>query len=231
MTRLTHTALPPVPPAPGADRRLDVLLAEYCAIRDEVVHALQAQQSVLNFGASTLSVLLVAAGVVQEVVAQVVVLCAVVPLAAVLVITLWSCELVRMRRAGTYLLALEQEINAVVAQQDALQWEQRVNPTNRLDRTLPGIDGLQRKVVAATFVILAASSSVVGILYSWRSLEAPLSLDLWAPLLAGLLAVVTGLLVVMMFARALGDLSHLHRMQGSRTARFGSIAPSQREPS
>ncbi len=36
--------------------RLDARLAEYAAIRAEVLQALQGQQSVLNFGASTLSV-------------------------------------------------------------------------------------------------------------------------------------------------------------------------------
>ena len=142
-------------------RGLDVKLAEYAAIRAEVLQALQGQQSVLNFGASTLSVLLVAAGVVDEGVAKVAILSGIVPIAAVLVMTLWSCELVRMRRAGAYLLALEAEINNApeVAGSLPMQWEHRVNPPDKGSERLPSIDALQHAVVGAVVALLAIVSA------------------------------------------------------------------------
>lgn len=203
-------------------RRLDAKLAEYAAIRAEVLQALQGQQSVLNFGASTLSVLLVAAGVVDEGIAKVAILSGIVPIAAVLVMTLWSCELVRMRRAGTYLLALETEINVAPDVADgSLQWEHRVNPPGRGSERLPSIDRLQHFVVAAVVGLLAIVSSALGTVYSAVNLDAPLSLDLWAPIAAAVAAGFAALIVMIYFIKALKE---LEPKQGTRD-RFGVLPP------
>lgn len=218
------TALTRPPDASGhpSGRGLDVKLAEYSAIRAEVLQALQGQQSVLNFGASTLSVLLVAAGVVDEGVAKVAILSGIVPIAAVLVMTLWSCELVRMRRAGAYLLALEAEINSApdVGGSLPMQWEHRVNPPGRGSERLPSIDRLQQCVVGAVVALLAIVSSALGTVYSTLHLDAPLSLDLWAPVAAAVGAGFGALVVMIYFVKALQALEPKH---GTRDHRFGPL--------
>lgn len=220
-----------VPPAPPDDAGhhaareaaavREVALREYDAIRAEVLQALQGQQSILNFGASTISVLFVAAAALDgQGLAQVSILVLAVPLIAVLVLTLWSCELVRMRRAGTYLLTLETELNQL-AGGPALIWERLVNPPAGTGTLLPSIDRLQRHVVTLTFALIATVSAASGTVYSVTSLGGlPYSLEVWLPVLSVLLVLLLGVAVLSRFRTSLAELRVLHRQAHLRRSEF-----------
>src|SRR5256885_15702449 len=93
---------------------LTVVVAEYQAMRGEVLAALQNQHSALTFGITTLSLLVAAASLVrkdQPDAAGLIFLVA-VPVASALVLVIWLAEHIRLVRLRIFLLELSQRVNA-----------------------------------------------------------------------------------------------------------------------
>jgi hypothetical protein len=96
--------------APEADslRWLDSALAEYEALRAEVLATLRAQQAILTFGTAALGVLAAGAFNVWDDAAVVaIVFLGVTPLLSGIVLVIWAGEYVRRLRAGAHLKQLE----------------------------------------------------------------------------------------------------------------------------
>jgi hypothetical protein len=162
---------------------LTVALAEYSAVRAEIVQALQAQHAIVSYGASVLALsTAVAIGTAGDASTgddtaggdlETFLFLVANPLLVVVIYMLWGSEVLRMQRAGTYLFAVEQALNAQVSPPRALNWEYAVNPpaqvqpdggVTRACRVLPHVDRLQRIAVPAALVVLMAGSIVAGLL-------------------------------------------------------------------
>jgi hypothetical protein len=162
------------------DRWLPMVLAEYSAVRAEIVQALQAQHAIVSYGASALAVLTAVAvgttgGQGAARTGLVTFLFLVLnPLLLVVILMVWGSEVLRMQRAGMYLFVLERALNGNTHPRP-LNWEHAMNPPKKLNldgdvptleyarRLLPHVDRLQRIAVPAAFLAMLAGSLAAGV--------------------------------------------------------------------
>ena len=104
--------------------RRDTVLKQYELIRAEVMTSLQLQQQILVFGITTLGLLAGAAFVGQNEVHRSDLLVVFVPLVAYLTLTIWFSEVMRMLRAGVFMLTLEKSLDDL--DDGSLAWEATV---------------------------------------------------------------------------------------------------------
>lgn len=160
---------------------LTIALAEYSAIRAEIVQALQAQHAIVSYGASALAVLTAvaigtAAGGATKSDGLITFLFLVLnPLLVVVIFMVWGSEVLRMQRAGMYLFVVEKALNARVPGPPPLNWEHAVNPPPpvgtpgsgmrllRTRRTFPHVDLVQRIAVPAALLAMVAGSIAAGL--------------------------------------------------------------------
>lgn len=102
-----------------------MLLEEYRAIRSEVTTSMQAQISTLAFGAATLGFSFAAASQTSDKKFRDMFLLVLVPLLSYLVLTIWFAEVMRMLRAGTFLMRLEKRLDEQFGL-GALSWESTI---------------------------------------------------------------------------------------------------------
>jgi Na+/H+ antiporter NhaA len=141
---------------------LTVVVAEYQAMRGEVLAALQNQHSALTFGITTLSLLVAAASLVrkdQPDAAGLIFLVA-VPVASALVLVIWLAEHIRLVRLRIFLLELSQRVNAEL-RKEGLHWEQWLVEEGK-DRFRPDLAKLQGYAVIPLFLLVAAGSALLG---------------------------------------------------------------------
>ena len=156
---------------------LTAALSEYAAIRGEIVAAISAQHSVFSYGIAAVGLLTAVAigttngetGASQN--AQILVtfiLLVLNPVLLVVILVLWTSEVLRMERAGAYLLVLESVINSKMGSIVPMAWEGVVNPrpeaVTRKERVLPNIDAMQRWAVPLALTAIALGSVVSGVL-------------------------------------------------------------------
>jgi len=170
------------------DRWLSVTLEEYRSLRQEALHALSQQQTILQFGLSVLGVL-VGLGVQQagkESAVTILVGIAIVPLVAIFVVVIWFGELERLGRVGFHLATIEHSVNKELGR-TALWWESALQRANGPYRRLRW----RYHAVVAVLLLVAAIGAVVGNIemadeeapWAW-----PLSSLADAALLGGILA-------------------------------------------
>jgi hypothetical protein len=173
--------------APGAavattdQNSITVMLAEYSAVRAEVIQALQSQHAIVSYGVSVVGLLSAvaigtAAGAEQtgrELVAFVFLILN--PLLVVVIFMVWGSEVLRMHRAGMYLFVVERVLNAHVTGPRPLNWEHAVNPPPTVEQTgdrmrthtvrrLPHVDLLQRIAVPSALLTITIGSITAGLL-------------------------------------------------------------------
>jgi len=155
-----------------------VLLEEYRAVRAEVNKSLQAQISVLAFGAATLGFAFAAAAQTSNPKFRDMFLLVLVPLLCYLVLTVWFAEVMRMLRAGTFLMRLEKRLDEDFGH-GALTWESTIFQA-RCQRG-PGAflrdpDRFRMLAIALLFWTIAGTSIVIGWgavgAYSWQHIFA-----------------------------------------------------------
>jgi hypothetical protein len=109
----------------NADKNETMLLEEYKTLRSEVTTSMQSQQSTLTFGAATLGILFAAASQASNTGFRDMLLLVFVPFLSYLVLTIWLAEVLRMMRAGMFLVRIEKRLDEQHGI-GALTWESTV---------------------------------------------------------------------------------------------------------
>lgn len=142
------------------------LLKQYELIRSEVTTSLQIQQQILAFGIATVGILAGAAFVAKSAQFRSELLVVFLPLVAYLAITIWFSEVLRMLRAGAFLMTIEKKLDN--EGDGSLVWESRV-ASGRLryalgkpSSTLRDPDRLRLLAVSLLFFTLAVASIKLG---------------------------------------------------------------------
>lgn len=105
-------------------RWLTTALNEYHSLRAESLQAMQAQQSILQFGVTGVAVLTGLGLQNNDKLLAILVLLVFVPLLSIFITSVWFVEIFRSIRAGMYIACLEKKINAVIGGSiRALEWE------------------------------------------------------------------------------------------------------------
>jgi hypothetical protein len=170
-----------------------VLLEEYRAMRDEITTAMNSQISVLAFGAATLGFSFAAASTTSDKHFREMFLLVLVPLLCYLILTVWFAEVLRMLRAGTFLMRLEKRLDELGF--GALSWESSVfqarcetGPTAFLQDP----DRFRTYAIMLLFWTIAGTSIAIGwhavSAYSWQHFFAIAALAVSIAVLAWLQA-------------------------------------------
>jgi hypothetical protein len=142
------------------------LLKQYELVRSEVTTSLQIQQQILAFGIATIGLLAGAAFVAKSAQFRSELLVVFLPLVAYLAITIWFSEVMRMLRAGAFLMRVEKKLDD--EGDGSLFWESSV-ASGRLSSALgkPSVtlrdpDRLRVLAVSLLFFTLAVASIKLG---------------------------------------------------------------------
>jgi hypothetical protein len=142
------------------------LLKQYEFVRSEVTTSLQIQQQILAFGIATIGLLAGAAFVAKSAQFRSELLVVFLPLVAYLAITIWFSEVMRMSRAGAFLMRVEKKLDE---QGDgSLLWESSVASgrvryaLGKPSMTLVDPDPLRLLAVSLLFFTLAVASIKLG---------------------------------------------------------------------
>jgi hypothetical protein len=141
------------------------LLKQYELIRSEVTTSLQLQQQILGFGIATIGLLAGAAFVSKAEPFRSQLLVIFLPLICYLALTIWFSEVMRMLRAGAFLVTVERRLDT--CGDGSLEWESRL-AEDRLRRSRQrGVfardpDRLRLVAVTALFFTLGAESIMLG---------------------------------------------------------------------
>jgi hypothetical protein len=144
---------------PLSEQRLELLLAEYTAIRGEITTSLSNQVSVLSFGAATVGLLVAAAAALWENEGALsgALLFGIVPLVCFLALAVYFGEQIRLLRASLFLRRLETHVNAAFGDGGcALAWEQ----WGTIRR--PDLDASNRRAISLVFGSLAVGFAIPG---------------------------------------------------------------------
>ena len=184
----------------GKPAWLELALAEYTALREEILTTMQTQQGTLRFGTATLSILVVGALNVwdEELVASLAFLLA-IPFLANLVITIWMGEVTRMMRAGDHLSEVEIRFQALYPEMPSpiMRWESGLrdkrSPRTRYKRHYEW----NYLAIVLIFWTMSVGSMAVGIS---RGVSGDASIGagwVWALGAAAFLASVVGLFLIL----------------------------------
>jgi hypothetical protein len=143
----------------------ETLLKQYELIREEVTTSLQVQQQILSFAIATIGLLAGALFVSRKTPFRSELLVVFLPVICYLALTVWFSEVMRMRRAGGFLLTLEKKLDTWG--DGSLEWEYRVakdrlgtHSRTALRDTDP--DGLRLVAVTLLFFVLGGLSIRMG---------------------------------------------------------------------
>jgi hypothetical protein len=184
----------------GKPAWLELALAEYSALREEILTTMQTQQGTLRFGTATLSILVVGALNVwdEELVASLAFLFA-IPFLVNLVITIWMGEVTRMMRAGDHLAEVESRFQVVYPEMPSpiMRWEGGLrdprSPTTRHKRHYEW----NYLAIILIFWTMSLASMAVGV---YRGVTGDVSIGpgwVWAAAGAVFLASVVGLFLIL----------------------------------
>jgi hypothetical protein len=184
-------------------RKAATILKQYELIRAEVIASMQVQQQILGFGIATIGLLAGAAFVGKNDAHRSDLLIVFVPLISYLAVTIWFSEVMRMLRAGAFMLTLEKRLDD--CGDGSLEWEYRV-ARGRLRYPMwkpyfGVLDPDQLRLIAVTllFLTLAAASIVLG----WA--DASNGQHVFA-VVAGVIAVIVLLLLFQLRLEQLGEI-------------------------
>jgi hypothetical protein len=104
---------------------LSIVMEEYKTLRTESIESMKMQQSILQYGAATMEIIIVADfNVWDKPLLSEIVFLFLLPAVVYLVSIIWTGEVARMFRAGSFLSGLEKKINAEFMDKgEALSWE------------------------------------------------------------------------------------------------------------
>ena len=116
----------------------ELALAEYEALRAEILATMQTQQGTLRFGTAALSILVIGAfNVWEDKLVTTLAFLFVAPFLSKLVLTIWIGEVTRMMRAGDHLKGIEDRLHEHVSTmpEPVMRWETNLrNPASATTR-------------------------------------------------------------------------------------------------
>jgi hypothetical protein len=173
----------------------ELLLEEYKTIRAEVTSLLSAQVSILAFGAATIGFSFAAASQSSNEKVRDMFLLVLVPLLCYLIVIVWFAEVMRMLRAGAFLMRLEKRLDEQFGY-GALTWESTIFQArcrSGPSAFLQDPDRFRVFAIWLLFFTIAGTSIVIGwgsiSLYGWQhffavtALVVAFSVVLWIYLL------------------------------------------------
>ncbi len=105
---------------------LEAIYLEYRSLREEIITAMHARNSILSFGLATIGVMFSAIAAIfvsgSNTMFSGLVLFIIVPLIVVFILLIWLGEYQRMHRAGKHMISLEERIN-LIQKKEILTWE------------------------------------------------------------------------------------------------------------
>jgi hypothetical protein len=142
--------------------RSQTILKQYELVRSEVTTSLQLQQQILGFGTATIGLVAGASFIGTADAHRGDVHLVFLPLLAYLALTVWFAEVMRMMRAGAFLLTLEKKLDLLG--DGSLTWEATVFAgRDRCSLWRPwDPDLLRRRSVTALFLTLSVASIMLG---------------------------------------------------------------------
>lgn len=179
---------------------LELAIAEYEALRAEILTTMETQQGALRFGTAALSILAVGAfNVWDETLVTTVAFLFVAPFISKLVLTIWIGEVTRMMRAGDHLRRIEDTLREAFPEMPSpiMRWEtglrDRASATTRWKRHYEW----NYLAIVLMFWSIAVASMGLGV-YRGISGGMPTS-DLWVWVVgaAVFLASVVGLFLIL----------------------------------
>lgn len=135
-------------------------LEQYKLVRSEVTTSLQIQQQILSFGIATIGLMTAAAGSGLGSAFSDEVLVVFLPLIAYLSVTIWFSEVMRMLRAGGFLMILEKRLDELG--DGSLAWECTVASGRLRSPAREDPDQLRLLAVTILFLTIAAAGIVLG---------------------------------------------------------------------
>jgi hypothetical protein len=184
----------------GKPAWLELGLAEYTALRSEILTTMETQQGTLRFGTATLSILAIGAlNVWDDKLVTALAFLFAIPFLANLVITIWMGEVTRMMRAGDHLADVEARFQALYPEMPnpIMRWEGGLrdprSPTTRHKRHYEW----NYLAIILMYWFMAVASMAVGV---YRGLSGGLSISdgwVWATGGAVFLASVAGLFLIL----------------------------------
>lgn len=151
-----------------------VLLEEYKTIRAEVTTSISAQISILAFGAATIGFSFAAASQTSNEQFRDMFLLVLVPLLCYLIVVVWFAEVMRMARAGAFLMRLEKRLDEQFGY-GALTWESTIFQSrcrSGVSAFLQDPDKFRVFAIWSLFFTIAGTSIVIGwgsvSLYAWQ---------------------------------------------------------------
>ena len=151
-----------------------VLLEEYKTIRAEVTGSITAQISILAFGAATIGFSFAAASQTSNDQFRDMFLLVLVPLLCYLIVIVWFAEVMRMARAGAFLMRLEKRLDEQFGY-GALTWESTIFQArcrSGLSAFFQDPDKFRIFAIWLLFFTIAGTSIVIGwgsvSLYGWQ---------------------------------------------------------------
>ena len=159
-----------------------VLLEEYKTIRAEVTTSISAQISILAFGAATIGFSFAAASQTSNEQFRDMFLLVLVPLICYLIVVVWFAEVMRMARAGAFLMRLEKRLDEQFGY-GALTWESTIFQARcrgGVKAFLQDPDKFRVLAIWLLFFTIAGTSIVIGwgsvSLYAWQHIFAVMAL-------------------------------------------------------
>lgn len=143
---------------------ITVALAEYGALREEILASMQMQHSALTLGTTTVGVLF-AAGVTiwDKPLLPGVIFLVLLPVFLSLTMLVWAGEVARMFRASTYLRTVESLVNVRLGPEPALRWESWLTIRQTSGRTAHSLLSPTYVAVWVLFACMYVISVAIGV--------------------------------------------------------------------
>jgi ABC-type multidrug transport system fused ATPase/permease subunit len=183
----------------------DILLEEYKTIRAEVTASISAQISILAFGAATIGFSFAAASQTSNENFRDMFLLVLVPLLCYLIVIVWFAEVMRMLRAGAFIMRLEKRLDEQFGH-GALTWESTIFQSrcrSGPSAFLQDPDKFRTFAIWLLFFTIAATSIVIG----WGSV----SVFAWQHFFAVIAFVIAFAVVLRIFLLREEEVSQLAR--------------------
>ncbi len=150
---------------------LSIVMEEYKTLRTESIESMKMQQSILQYGAATMGIIIIAGfNVWDKPNLSEIVFLFFLPAVVYLVSIIWTGEVARMFRAGSFLSELENKVNAEFTdKREALFWESWLLKQQKNGKTPHQFVCAHYIAIYCLFSIVSIASIVLGNIKLWKT--------------------------------------------------------------
>jgi hypothetical protein len=152
---------------------LSVAMEEYKTLRAESIESMKMQQSILQYGAATMGIIIIGGfNVWNNPFLPEIVFLFILPAVVYLVSIIWIGEVARMFRAGSFLSELEKKINSEFTEKgEVLSWESWLRKKQADGKTPHQLVSSHYIAIYCFFSIISIASIVIGNLKLWKTVS------------------------------------------------------------